>query len=362
MITRREFMWSAAAAGGALALGGCAGRGYEEAVGETWRSEAPGALTNAALVHELVRCATLAPSSHNTQCWKFGVGESSISIRPDFARRCPVVDPDDHHLFASLGCAVENLTQAASAQGRMAHVAFDPASSQIDVELEPTKAIASPLHDAIAWRQSTRADYDGQPLSNEELALLEQAGTGPGVDVLMLTEPAKMEGVLEYVIEGNTAQMHDPAFIDELKAWIRFSRSEAVQKRDGLFSGSSGNPSVPRWLGSALFDRFFTVKGETEKYTRHVRSSAGIAIFVSDAANAAQWVEVGRCYERFALQAAALGIRNAHLNQPVEVAALRPQFASFLGVGQRRPDLVIRFGRGPETPRSLRRPVEAVLV
>lgn len=33
---------------------------------------------------------------------------------------------------------------------------------------------------------------------------------------------------------------------------------------------------------------------------------------------------------------AALGIRNASLNQPVEVAALRPQFASFLGVGERR--------------------------
>jgi hypothetical protein len=27
-----------------------------------------------------------------------------------------------------------------------------------------------------------------------------------------------------------------------------------------------------------------------------------------------------------------------------------------------RPDLVVRFGRGPLLPRSLRRPVEAVLV
>jgi len=73
-------------------------------------------------------------------------------------------------------------------------------------------------------------------------------------------------------------------------------------------------------------------------------------------------VAVGRCYERFALQSAALGIRNAMLNQPVEVPTLRPQFATFMGVGNRRPDLVVRFGRGPKLPSSLRRPVETVLV
>lgn len=76
----------------------------------------------------------------------------------------------------------------------------------------------------------------------------------------------------------------------------------------------------------------------------------------------AHWIEVGRCHERFALQATSLGIRTAFVNQPVEVAGIRPRLASTLGLGDRRPDLVVRFGRGSEMPRSLRRPVEAVLV
>ena len=156
--------------------------------------------------------------------------------------------------------------------------------------------------------------------------------------------------------------MNDPAFMVELKQWIRFSGDEAVRAGDGLYAASSGNPSLPSWLGSLLFGLFFTPKNENDKYAKHVRSSAGIAVFVSDAPGPAQWVEVGRCYERFALQSAALGIRNAMLNQPVEVATLRPQFAAFLGIGTRRPDLVVRFGRGPKLPSSLRRPVEAVLV
>ncbi len=281
---------------------------------------------------------------------------------PDLARRCPTVDPDDHHLFVSLGCAAENLIQAALAHGLRGQAVFDAAGNDtLRIALEPTPAVASPLFQAIPERQSTRAEYDGKPLSRQELEMLEKAGTGEGVRVILLTEREAMEQVLEYVVQGNTSQMNDPAFVEELKAWIRFSGGEAVRTGDGLYAASSGNPSLPSWLGRMLFGLFFTVKGENDKYAKHVRSSAGIAIFVSDTESKAQWVEVGRCYERFALQSTALGIRNAFLNQPVEVATLRPQFAVFLGVG-RRPDLVVRFGRGPRLPQSLRRPVPAVLV
>jgi hypothetical protein len=307
-------------------------------------------------------CGTLAPSSHNTQCWKFRVEEHPISVLPDLSRRCPAVDPDDHHLFVSLGCAAENLIQAALANGLNGEARFNAvAAGELSVALQPTKAVVSPLFQAIPERQCTRAEFDGKPLSNEESRMLEQAGTGNGVRVLLLTEKAAMEKIIEYVVEGNTAQMNNPAFVEELKAWIRFGRQEAVRTGDGLFSGSSGNPSVPRWLGSLLFGMLFTSKSENDKYARHVRSSAGIAIFVSEANDKAHWVEAGRCYERFALQSTALGIRNALVNQPVEVSALRPQFAAYLGVGGRRPDLVVRFGRGPRMPQSLRRPVQAML-
>lgn len=349
-----------------LLLAGCSlangDLSYTEAVARTWQPEAPVFTDRGLILEALVRCATLAPSSHNTQCWKFVLHENAISVLPDLSRRCPAVDPDDHHLFVSLGCATENLVQAALAHGLKAEAVVDAsAGSAVRVRLDPTRAVASDLFDAIFERQCTRAEFDGQPVSAEELKRLEQAGTGNGVQLLILDDQAAMERMLARVVAANTVQMDDPAFVDELKHWIRFGDAEAVRMGDGLFTGASGNPSVPRWLGERLFSAFFTAKSENDKYAKQVRSSAGIAVFVSAANDKAHWVEVGRCYQRFALQATALGIRNAFLNQPVEVASMRPQLARDLGLGARRPDLVVRFGRSREMPRSLRRPVAAVL-
>jgi hypothetical protein len=232
----------------------------------------------------------------------------------------------------------------------------------VTVNLDATRAVASPLFNAISERQCTRGDYDGKRLSYDELLQLEHAGSGKGVQMMVLTERSAMESVLDYVVSANTAQIKDPAFVRELKTWIRFGHDEAVRAGDGLFSGSTGNPSMPRWLGSPMMDLFFTAKSENERYARQVRNSAGIAIFVSAVSDKAHWVETGRCYERFALHATSLGIRNAFLNQPIEMAPIRPQFAAALGLGTQRPDLVVRFGRGPTLPWSMRRPIESVIV
>ncbi len=369
MLTRRKFITAAAATGvgaaGALAFHTLSKGSveYEHAVKQIWRHSELDSSNVPAVLRELVRYATLAPSSHNTQCWKFGLDDQSISILPDYQRRCPIVDPDDHHLFVSLGCAAENLVQAAAAMGFRGDAVFNTGKNESwNISLERAAQVRTPLFEAIPRRQSIRAEFDAKPLSNDELRLLEIAGSGNGVRVQLLTDKQDMENVLDFVVQGNTAQMRDPAFVRELKEWLRFNGGQAARQGDGLFTGSSGNPTVPSWLGGLMFDFFFSEESENDKYARHVRSSSGIAVFVSALEDKHHWIEVGRAFQRFALQATAMDVRTAHLNQPVEVASLRPQFAKSIGILGERPDLVIRFGRGPEMPRSLRRPIEAVLL
>ena len=105
----------------------------------------------------------------------------------------------------------------------------------------------------------------------------------------------------------------------------------------------------------------FTESAETAKYEKQLQSSAGVAVFVAQQESLANWVSVGRCFQRFALQATAMGILHSHINQPVEVDSVRGEFSQGLGIDNRRPDLVIRFGKGDALPFSLRRPIRDVM-
>ncbi len=311
---------------------------------------------------DLIRYATLAPNGHNAQPWQFRTGPGRVDILPDVSRRTPVVDPDDHHLFVSLGCAAENLVLAAGADGQPAGLRFDPANGGSVAVVFGDGPPADPaLFRAITRRQSTRADYDGRQVSAADIQALADAAAVDGVDLVLMTARAQIEQVRDLVVAGNGAQMADAAFMRELKSWLRFSPHEAVRTGDGLFSAASGSPALPDWLGPHLFDWFVGAGSENDKYARQLRSSAGVAVFVAQQADSGHWVRTGQSCQRFALQATALGLKHAFVNQPVEVPSLRPALAALAGLPGRRPDIVMRFGYGPALPFSARRPVQAVM-
>lgn len=357
MPTRRQVLSHIAVGFGALPLAQCTEAGMAAYDATLAVQRAP--LPTSPQLADLVRYATLAPNSHNAQPWRFAVSDRQVRISPDLGRRIPVVDPDDHHLFVSLGCAAENMLIAGEATGLPAAIAMN--GNRIEIEFGRSAPNPSPLFEAIPKRQSTRSEYDGRAVSPGVLQQLEAAAAMDGVSLILITDAPRNEAVLDFVVQGNSAQMDDPAFVRELKEWIRFNPADAIAKGDGLFSASSGNPTLPHWLGSTMFDIVFRRDGENRKYASQIRSSAGIAVFVAERNDPAGWVNVGRSFQRFALQATLLGIRHAHINQPVEVGRLRPEFARWLGIGEKRPDLVIRFGYAPPLPMSLRRPVSAVI-
>lgn len=335
---------------------------YDHAANELRRAGA--VRTDGALdVRSLIRYATLAASSHNTQPWKFRVGQDRITVLPDFSRRCPAVDPDDSHLFKSLGCAAENMVQAAAAQGFSADVRFDPDEDGVVVQF--SRAATPPATDlfwAIPKRQCARTAYDGTALAQSELEKLAVAGEGRNVRTIMLLAEAQKGAVIDYVTRGNFAQLTDSKFRDELVSWIRFNPGEALRTGDGLSGRASGQPALPSWLARWVIGRVLTPQGQAETDAANIRSSAGVAVFVSRHDDKAAWVEVGRVYERFALQAAALDVRTAFINQPIEVRSLRVKFESWLKLDGEHALLMVRFGHGPAAPFSLRRPIDDVMV
>jgi hypothetical protein len=368
-MNRREFLALAAqvSVGAALAptLAACAPAGptYDDQVKRVWEQPLNAGGNMDTQMLEIIRHATLAPSGHNTQPWKFTIKGNVIRILPDFTRRLAVVDPDDRELFISLGCALENLVIAAQQLGYDDETTAFPASDPdaILVRLSESKAkSASPLFDAIPARQSTRNEYDQRQIPSADLQKLEQASKGQGVSALMITENQPIEALVEYVQAGNRQQYGDKAFVEELIRWLRFNDGEALQHRDGLSTRCSGNPSTPRWLGS-LFVRSSNGDDQAKKDAKNMRSSAGLLLFVSERNDKAAWVETGRAYERVALTATTLNIKSAFLNQPVEVPALRSQLQARFNLDSAYPQLLLRCGYSQAMPRSVRRPVETVM-
>ena len=178
----------------------------------------------------------------------------------------------------------------------------------------------------------------------------------PGVDLILITDRPQIDRVGGLILTGNSTQMADAAFMRELKSWLRFNPRDAASTGDGLYSAASGSPALPGWLGPRAFDALVTPKSENDKYARQMRSSSGVAVFVGAKQDRAHWTLVGRACQRFSLQATALGLKHAYMNQPVEVPSLRPELAALVGMPGHRPDIVMRFGRGANLPFSARRP------
>jgi nitroreductase len=320
------------------------------------------------LAEQLIPYAVRAPSGHNTQPWQFSVGQDTVRIYPDLSRRLPVVDPDDHALFISLGCALENLVVTAARKGLLANVDYFPSDEPTEClrvrlmanTVEPTDA----LFRAIPERQSNRSTYDGRAIADYDVARIVAANPCDSVEVraFRVGEP-DIEPIIGFVREGNIAQFSDPAFVAELVSWIRFSRREVSARHDGLAAAALGFPAVPRWLGRWMMTTLANPKREAARQEKAIRSSSLLLLFIARGNDKRHWVDVGRSFERLALTATSLGVAHAHVNMPCEVEPIRRRLAAQLDLDAgEQPLLLIRLGYARKRlPRSPRRPVHQVM-
>ena len=336
---------------------------YAAAVREIWRpiEGLPDSVT--ALHHEVMRYATLAPSHRNAQPWMLHVLESELFIHPDFTRRVPCADADDESLFISLGCAAENAGIAARALGLRGTVAFHPAGrGGLKIDLGAARRIEpSALFHAIPRRHHAPGAYDERTPSAAELDALQHCGGDLGVDVVLVTHRPRIERLAALLEAAHQIRGADPALSAELRAWTRVTEHAALQRRDGLFTGCSGGHSAARWLGPVLCDWLSRAPANGARAADRARKSGGFAVLIGASREPHHWVQVGRTCERLLLHAAAMNIRAAVINEPMEVRATRLALAAELGNHSRLPSVLIRFGYGASGLPSLRRPLGQVM-
>src|SRR6185295_13753413 len=68
-------------------------------------------------VRSAIALAIRAPSVHNSQPWRWRVGDSSLHLYADWSRHLPATDPDGRDLVVSCGASLHHLRVALAALG-----------------------------------------------------------------------------------------------------------------------------------------------------------------------------------------------------------------------------------------------------
>jgi len=312
----------------------------------------------------LVEAASKAPSGHNTQPWKFENVADGVILHPDFFRALPVVDEDNHALYISLGCALENIVVAASNLGYECEIEYpEDTSGAISVKLISNAATGNDdLFDYISTRQSNRSKYSDKMVDEADTEFLKSSFDFPSVHLYLFNGREKFEPIIPYIIEGNNLQFSNRKFVDELTSWFRYSKRKAELTKDGLWTASMGLPSMGKIIGNFVMKNFVTAESEAKRISDILQHTAGIAIFVAEENNIRSWINVGRAFQRFGLYACKLGISIAHLNMPCEEISVRSKLAASLHVPDYHPLLLIRYGYAAPKPYSYRREIKDLVI
>ncbi|MET1532475.1 Acg family FMN-binding oxidoreductase [Burkholderia sola] len=313
----------------------------------------------------LLAYAVLAPSSHNSQPWRFIVNGATIAVCADRVRALPVVDPFDRELIISCGAALLNLRVALDHAGLAHTISTFP--SEVDPDLLALVRVCDDgysdrslggLFDAIEARVTTRAPFESTAVPDEIQRELIAAGVAEGAEVACIDSIAHRARVAELVAQADQQQFADPRFRRELASWI-----DPRRRVDGMPAFAAGVPTLLDFAAPVVtmaVRTFDLGNGLAALHHQLVGASPLIVCLSTVRDDREAWLAAGQALERILLVAARAGYTASYLNQPIETAALRADLGRTLGL-RGEPQLLLRVGRGPHTPHSPRRPLDEVI-
>lgn len=332
-VTRRSLLRRGGlAAGTALVVsaGGLGYRAYDEGVFQTgeggaydaWRdwNKQRGPMA-------LVAAAILAANAHNTQAWVFHVSPQRVDVFADRSRNIGAVDPFRREMYVGLGAAVENLLQAAPANGYTANLRLLPSPGQplhvASVALAPGPTRRSELYEQIPHRHTDRTAYTAQAVPAGALAQMSAlAADLPGTRVYWFTSESDRARIGALMIAAAQALTEDRQQSVDDNRWFRHDWDAIQRSKDGLTIDAQGLPALTAAIAKMLpatsrqYNDKFWVKRTRDPQTKTAAAYGIVA--VPNPRSQAQRLSGGRLLQRIHLWTAAHGLSLGHMNQITE--------------------------------------------
>lgn len=304
-------------------------------------------MTSDQVLRNAVEAAVMAPSSHNTQPWRFRITGTTLDLLADPARHLGVIDRARRQLVQSCGCALFNARVAVRAMGYEDKVTVMLVDQEVPEHLAslhlggmhvPTD-IDHKLMSAIGVRATNRRAFLPRPVPPEVTDALADAAAAEGATLIRLGVGQKA-GLAHLIEEADQLQFRDPNFRDELSRWLVPPGS---RRRDGIpfvekEYGSTMPFALMRALRSpSLGERF----GLLEEALVH--GAPVVAVLGTPGDDVASWLRCGEALESVLLHATSYGLAASFLNQVLEVPELRERVTELVpGIGY--PHMVLRLG------------------
>jgi nitroreductase len=312
-----------------------------------------------------VRCAVLAPSSHNSQPWLFKVSTDNLLLVMDRRRALPVADPHDRELVISCGAALFNIRAALASLGMAARIDVlpDPLDNDVLARISVTAGAADPaiasLCALIPKRMTNRSAYRDEAIAVSLVARMEEAARLEWAQLNVMTKPEDRAAVAALVAAGDRVQFEDVRFRRELASWLHPRR-----QRDGLSAFSTELTKTLEFATplAALVVRTFDLgNGVAAKDAMLAKNSPLLACISTATDDVPTWLASGQALQRMLLVAVAEGYSASYLNQPIEVATLRGALAATMHTAA-FPQVLLRLGHGLPQSHSPRRELDDVLL
>ena len=308
--------------------------------------------------------ASLAPSVHNTQPWRFVAEGHTLEVRADPERQLDYLDDNARQLHISCGGVVEFARLAVRALGYDCVVRLLPRPDDKTLIATLTlggRSAARPgekrMYDAAPRRYTDRGPYDDKPVPHEVLLRMADAAADVGCWVRVLNRPG--DRLLATILLDRAEQIEadDPHYRKEIAEW----RREAITD-DGI-----PDAAVSSWPSDRVSDvplRDFDGNGEHPRpggvYERPAVERDTLVLVGSDTDDRFSWLRTGRALAAVLLTATDAGVVAQPLGPVTDVAATRAQLQRGLGL-LGHPQLLLRMGYGHGRPATGRRSVDETL-
>jgi nitroreductase len=318
-------------------------------------SRFPGSRT----IHAVLLLATRAPSIHNSQPWRWKVGDESLRLYADPGRHLPNTDPDSRDLLLSCGASLHHAVVALAAMGWKAkvHRLPDPLHPEhlatIEVSRHPASEVDVALAAAIPRRRTDRRHYAWWPVPDADIALIATRTAGAEV---MLRRVASLPKLQEIVAQAVWQHATDHDYLTELTAWSgRYASVSGVPARNIPKSDPTSKLPGRLFAGPAL---------EQPPETDPADDGAVVLALGTEDDTGLARLRAGEATSLVLLTATALGLSSCPVTEPLEIAETRDAVRADVFGESGYPQMLLRIGWAPVNadplPSTPRRPLAEV--